>query len=348
MFLTVQRLLITANVILIFSGITFADQSKDVLWLMNEPLTLFDFGMQKLNIRLDKWSDTWRRDYVVPHYPDSYLSGSCSYNWNKHRIIIRVEVRLFPIKSNHLDFDESTARRIMKDLSKGLYLELGLGVDGEPIPGLTSGRSFLGLYFAHIGFQSPSRPLTVDDTIDRITTIEVDFNAEHSQMRSRLDLRQPISDITFTQKKHLNPSPVQEYKEDLGTSPYPQRLPTNGELESYVENRVAPLTIVTEENSPHYFVKVTSLSGQQILNVFIRSGQTVSVDVPLGSFEIKYAVGETWYGHKQLFGSDTQYGKADKVFHFTETSGSINGYTVELFLQPNGNLNTVKIDPSSF
>ncbi len=48
----------------------------------------------------------------------------------------------------------------------------------------------------------------------------------------------------------------------------------------------------------------------------IRLLNEIEIKVPLGSYIVKYAVGEKWYGEKYLFGPETRYNKADEKFVF--------------------------------
>ena len=112
---------------------------------------------------------------------------------------------------------------------------------------------------------------------------------------------------------------------------------------------VAPLTISTRQGTGHYFVKIVDWATDAVvMTLFVRSGQSVSTKVPLGSFKIKYAAGSQWYGETYLFGPNTSYSMADKRFDFEETGDQVSGFTVELFLQPNGNLTTKRIRPEDF
>lgn len=111
----------------------------------------------------------------------------------------------------------------------------------------------------------------------------------------------------------------------------------------------APLRVQTRSDGFHYFVKVTPPSSNVAMTeMFIRSGDFVEVELPLGSYEIKYASGKTWYGPQWLFGPETSYSKADKVFNFTSDDYQISGYTVELFTQVGGNLHTSRIGAGQF
>lgn len=129
-----------------------------------------------------------------------------------------------------------------------------------------------------------------------------------------------------------------------------QPLPRNGDQSSYVvKEAIAPLTIVTRANGNHYFVKITDwYTNETVATIFIRDGQTVETLLPLGSYKIKYAIGETWYGEQLLFGPNTSYSEAEKRFDFTMSEDVATGYTVELFLQRDGNLHTKKIFPSEW
>ena len=112
--------------------------------------------------------------------------------------------------------------------------------------------------------------------------------------------------------------------------------------------RVAPLEIKTTLGG-HYFVKVVpQYSRHPVVTVFIRGGYSVNLDLPLGSYTIKYATGRTWYGYQRLFGPDTSYMKADKTFEFEKIPGGARGYTLLLYAVPDGNLTTTKINRDDF
>ena len=129
-----------------------------------------------------------------------------------------------------------------------------------------------------------------------------------------------------------------------------QPIPINGAVKRYVkEEAIAPLKITTRESGNHYFVKIVDWYTNKIVcTVFIRSGQSFNLKVPLGSYKLKYATGEKWYGMKFLFGPETAYSVADKQFIFEVRGDHVSGYTVELFLQPHGNLKTNKITAEEF
>ena len=125
-------------------------------------------------------------------------------------------------------------------------------------------------------------------------------------------------------------------------------LPVNGKRFMYARaERVAPLSVVTRETSNHFFVKLEDWdTGTPIMGIFVRAGHSIEIKVPLGSFRLKYATGTQWFGdaNEDLFGPETGTYQADKRFDFYQSGNQISGYTVELYLQPDGNLHTAQIN----
>lgn len=143
-----------------------------------------------------------------------------------------------------------------------------------------------------------------------------------------------------------------KYDNDVTKNTYSipeQALPYNGEIRnySYLE-KVAPLNIKTSYGA-NYLVKLKGAYNKEpIMTVFIVGGNEITINVPLGSFEITYASGNKWYGYDYLFGKETSYSKADEIFNFRDTGYEISGYTITLYRVSNGNLNTQNINQSQF
>lgn len=128
-----------------------------------------------------------------------------------------------------------------------------------------------------------------------------------------------------------------------------QPLPNPGRIQWYsAGDPVAPLEIKSPAGS-HYLVKLSGYySGKDVLSVFVHGGRTVALDVPLGTYSIKYASGERWYGPEHLFGPDTVYSKAESSFEFRRVGDQISGYTLTLHKVLHGNLHTSTISPEEF
>ncbi|MFZ0425463.1 MAG: hypothetical protein WAL80_21500 [Xanthobacteraceae bacterium] len=106
---------------------------------------------------------------------------------------------------------------------------------------------------------------------------------------------------------------------------------------------IAELTIKTALGS-NYFIKLEDLSGRAARAYFLHGGSTQTFPVPLGTFALKYATGQSWCGEDELFGENTATNKADDTFTF---EGDTH-WSVELILQRNGNLGTRSIPRSQF
>lgn len=114
------------------------------------------------------------------------------------------------------------------------------------------------------------------------------------------------------------------------------------------QQAIAPLEIRTDSGSDYYVKVVNAANDDNILAIYIHGGETVEVEVPLGSYEIRYASGDNWYGDKELFGLKTSFNKADQVFNFVENGYQISGYTITLYQVADGNLQTKSINESQF
>lgn len=131
----------------------------------------------------------------------------------------------------------------------------------------------------------------------------------------------------------------------------PQALPQTGVpiFRTHLSSdEIAPLSIATKTGG-NYYVKLKHLStGKTAMTFFIRGGETASINVPLGKYEIYYAHGDTWIGTKYLFGDDTKYYKADDVFNFYQDDNCVYGWDIELYRQSGGNLSTEEISANEF
>ena len=125
--------------------------------------------------------------------------------------------------------------------------------------------------------------------------------------------------------------------------------PKSGEDQNFSSAaRVAPFEIKASQLGNFLVKLVDTRTRKDVMTIFVRGGTTVEVEVPLGVFEVRYAYGEKWYGHKHLFGPDTVYSKADTTFDFSSDGNRVTGYTITLYGVKDGNLQTSKISAEEF
>ncbi len=120
-------------------------------------------------------------------------------------------------------------------------------------------------------------------------------------------------------------------------------------------NSVAPFKIVTAPGY-NYFVKLVDMNGRDVMKMFIIGGEGFETKAPLGTYELRYLAGYTWYGerNKLFFGkqSETIAFKSSQPVNFsveqTESEKVYSGLTIELILQKNGNFRTDQINVDDF
>lgn len=124
----------------------------------------------------------------------------------------------------------------------------------------------------------------------------------------------------------------------------------NGDLvKEPASEGLAPLTVSTSGDASYYvYLKPTKPPFGNSMGFYVQGGKSAEVSVPLGEYEIYYAVGNTWYGKEEKFGSDTRYYQCDGTFSFSDDGESYLGWTLELYLQRNGNMETVIVDAADF
>lgn len=180
-------------------------------------------------------------------------------------------------------------------------------------------------------------------TIDQ--AMEPDSQVQTAQSPTEESDELDSSDETESQTEEPSEQSTEQESFSVPSKP----LPGNGTWWKYTsEELIAPLRISVSEGH-HYYVKVTeAFTDEPVLTVFIRSGQTIEVDVPTGSYDLKYAIGDTWYGRQHLFGPETEYLEANDTFNFEIIGQRVRGHRIELIVQEGGNLSTAPIPESEF
>jgi hypothetical protein len=131
-------------------------------------------------------------------------------------------------------------------------------------------------------------------------------------------------------------------------------LPASGAVRKDTKRAsVAPFRVITSGSS-HYLVKLfdqgssSAKSPKSVLSVFVRAGGTVKIEVPLGTYIIRTASGEKWYGYKHLFGPDTGFTELGDTFEFSQHGNKLTGHSITLYAVPGGNLSSKGSDAKSF
>ncbi|WP_237712343.1 DUF4493 domain-containing protein [Pedosphaera parvula] len=115
------------------------------------------------------------------------------------------------------------------------------------------------------------------------------------------------------------------------------------------KSTTAPLEVTTRSSDGHYVMKVQDWdTGEFVAKYFIRRGSTLSIELPLGAYKLKFASGDTWYGAEHLFGPTTSYSFVDEKMVFYQSGDSARGHRLDLIPQVGGNLKTPRMDAADW
>jgi curved DNA-binding protein CbpA len=150
-----------------------------------------------------------------------------------------------------------------------------------------------------------------------------------------------------TQTKQGFNKPIPELKIEFNEPELP--FPKNGTVIYNTRKKaIAPLKIITRYSDNYYLKLEDKFSKETVVTIFIEGGKSAEIDIPLGTYYLKYAVGKKWYGEKFHFGPYTSYYKAMDEFIFEIQGEQVLGYTLELYKQPGGNLREEIISVNDF
>jgi len=157
--------------------------------------------------------------------------------------------------------------------------------------------------------------------------------------------------VTYTPP--ITKPPIQRTKEpekkNIGPKLEKLSLPKSGVMKFYSKKkRIAPFKITASSFQNHYIKIYQYSTNKLVMTIFLRKGEFMETNLPLGIYGIKYATGEIWYGEKHLFGEWTTYFEAKGAFECEIVNDRIRGWEIQLYLSPSGNLQTDEIDEENF
>lgn len=118
----------------------------------------------------------------------------------------------------------------------------------------------------------------------------------------------------------------------------------------YVDaERIAPFRVTTSAGPDNYFIKLVDAdTGSPVMTIYVDGGTTYETNVPVGTYQIRYATGQVWYGVRHLFGPVTAYSETTDDVTFSIQGNEAQGNDIELVPQLGGNLATKAISAAQF
>ena len=135
-------------------------------YLMNEPISLFELGMLKLETSALRWVTQGELDEMEAEYEARGVFFSVRYDWDENRIYVQGHIIEF-------EGDTATQKLLCNKLIK-LISDMA-GVDpktGEVFSELTGGYSLFAGEFAHMGYSTQTEPEDYRTRLDKIFVIK--------------------------------------------------------------------------------------------------------------------------------------------------------------------------------
>ena len=163
-------------------------------------------------------------------------------------------------------------------------------------------------------------------------------------------------DVSVTATPTLKPTPTAKPVSTIAPASTfqpagtPAPLPASGTTRYYTQaDALAPLTVSVPNDGNYYFVVLSNvLTGKRMVTLFLHSGETEKIDVPLGRYRFYYCYGKEWYGAQMLFGGSGGYCAAEDILAFTDDGTYYNGYEFTLYPTEDGNWEPTSIGRAEF
>ena len=133
----------------------YGEPTPTVSWLMNEPVSMWDWGLMRLENSL-------RAERSLSNF-----SVRVDYQWDANIIRILVNDTLEPENDWGREKIVDYGKQVANSIRESLYVNTQTG---KPYG---SGESFLEINFFHMGFERHSRPDNMGKELDAITEIRV-------------------------------------------------------------------------------------------------------------------------------------------------------------------------------
>ncbi len=150
----------------------------------------------------------------------------------------------------------------------------------------------------------------------------------------------------------LGNSPGVALAAEPDSNPWP--FPPQGAVQFHVGNlggQLGTLTIVAPSVGPerHFAVRVRDwYRNAPISTLYLRSSETLNVDVSAGVYRLSFAEGTGWQGYDRLFGLSTTFSSGIQPVVMVPVNGGVFRFRLVMTDQPGGNFEHQPSTASSF
>jgi len=166
------KIILLLAILLSFAGISHAEQTNTIKYLANEPLTLLDLGIYRLN-RLVK--------------EDPYGRVIVNYDWGKNKIIIHITIVEHFVNTRRRLNNEKEVYVFVSRMVNSLRTKLGVNYQtGE----INSGYTSLENCFRPVhGGKKKNEPESLKEDLFDMVEILVTFEGENFTMKGKTALK---------------------------------------------------------------------------------------------------------------------------------------------------------------
>ena len=151
--------------LLIFVQNSAAEPTPSAHFLMNEPVSLMDLGIYKLEKDIKGLQDKLTVNHTAP------FNVSVDYNWDENKIAIQLTY----------GYEGNPPKKIIQNGIKKVFQVVKgfLGVNAQGKVYHKSGFSKVSEYFSHEGYVIKDRPKYIEKEIDQIVELKVIYSIQN-------------------------------------------------------------------------------------------------------------------------------------------------------------------------
>jgi hypothetical protein len=193
--------------LILISSQAWAEQSAEVKWLMNDPVTIFDLGMKRADEALHKAVDDLIQghDEILATASSRFASAQYAYGQNS----IELTVGAVVAEGAKTPTAEG-CQKLVNDLQDRLLIAESVTdqrrdrlAKGPPRTVEEKAGSLVARWFSHQGFERTNRPAGIDDKIASLIQINAQlFLADDSEPSVVCSMPLAGDIVTVKTKKH--------------------------------------------------------------------------------------------------------------------------------------------------
>ena len=213
-----MKRLALAAVLVLVAGTAHAERSEGVIWLMDQPASLFDWGMRSIDEHADTVKEYATKPAVASKVmPDKHVvswTRGGYYNLKTNQIVISFSIHALKpeLRKGEACFAALNALRNLFFQRAG-YRDYDANNDEQRV---VYAQKLMGRFFSHEGIIFPNRPANIGEELANMTVFEVAYTRREGLPGISCTVPLAGNAITVNEEGKQPPAPVVS-----GTEPVP-------------------------------------------------------------------------------------------------------------------------------